>query len=144
MHPLLKRILLNSLVTASVLGLMGYGLTELARMWLVTQAPVRAQPGAPAPAPAGDDTAAALGPQVPLVMAGWGVAFVVVGEVVLWFVRGRKQYVAKSAPAPVPAGPDPAEVLLEQLLREAEAKQAAETARSSADPDTVRVPASNS
>lgn len=142
MHPLLQRILLNSLVTASVLGLMGYGLTELARMWLVTQAPVRAQPGAPVST--GDDTAAALGPQVPLVMAGWGVAFVVVGEVVLWFVRGRKQHAAKSVPAPVPAGPDPAEVLLEQLLREAEAKQAAETARSSADPDTVRVPASNS
>jgi hypothetical protein len=120
MHPLVKRILVNSLIAGSLLAVMGYGLAELGRMWLVAQTPVRAQPGGPPPA--ADDTADVLGTRVPLMMAGWGVAFVVLSECFLWFVLKRRP---KPAAPPTPPAPDPAEVLLEQLMREAEAKQAA-------------------
>lgn len=123
MHPLLKRILVNSAFVAVLLGAMGFGLTELAKMWLITQAPARPDPAAPAATAA---TAAGYGldgPQVPLTMAAWGVAFVVLGELVMWVVRGRKA--AAPAPPPAPPGPDPAELLMDQLIREAEAKMAA-------------------
>jgi hypothetical protein len=112
MHPLVKRILVNSLIAGSLLAVMGYGLAELGRMWLVAQAPARAL------------TADVLGTRVPLMMAGWGVVFVVLSECFLWFVLKRRP---KPAAPPAPPGPDPAEVLLEQLLREAEAKQALAT-----------------
>ncbi len=135
MHPLLKRIVVNSLIAASMLALMGYGLTELGRMWMIAQAPARAQPGAPATP---DDGAEAFGLRVPLTMAAWGVAFVVVGDCFLWFVLKRRP--APPAP-PLPAAPDPAEVLLEQLLREAEAKQAAATTPPPADTARTSAPA---
>ncbi|HEX4609609.1 MAG TPA: hypothetical protein VH092_15530 [Urbifossiella sp.] len=130
MHPLLKRILVNGLVAASLLAVMGYGLTELARLWLVAQAPARAQPGAPSVA--GGDIGDAFGARVPLTMAGWGVGFVVVAELFRWFVLRRREPVTKGPPPP--PGPDPAEVLLEQLLSEAEAKQAAADTASSPSP----------
>ena len=136
MHPLLKRILVNGLVCSSLLAVMGFGLTELGRMWLVAQAPARAEPGAP-PTP-GDDPAAALGPRVPLTMAAWGVGFVVVAELFLWFVLKRRP--AAKAP-PAPPAPDPAEVLLEQLMREAEAKQAAAATPPPADTSRSATPA---
>jgi hypothetical protein len=122
MHPLVKRILVNSLIAGSLLAVMGYGLAELGRMWLVAQTPARAQPGVPAPT--ADDTADVLGTRVPLVMAGWGVACVALSECFLWFVLKRRP---KPKVPPAPPGPDPAEALLEQLLREAEAKQALTT-----------------
>jgi hypothetical protein len=122
MHPLLKRILTNSLIAGSLLAVMGFGLTELARMWLIAQAPVRVDPTAPAAEP--EAAEAALGYRVPLMMAAWGVGFVVLAELFLWFVLKRRP---KPVVPPPPPGPDPAEVLLEQLLREAEAKQALAT-----------------
>lgn len=120
MHPLLKRILTNSLLAGSLLAVMGFGLTELARMWLIAQAPARIDPTAPA-TPA-DATTDVVGYRIPLMMVAWGVAFVVVGELFLWFVLKRRP---KPPAPPPPPGPDPAELLLEQLMREAEAKQAA-------------------
>ena len=120
MHPLLKRILTNSLIAGSLLAVMGFGLTELARMWLIAQAPARLDPSAPATAP--DAAADVVGYRVPLMMAAWGVGFVVLGELFVWYVLRRRP---KPPAPPAPPAPDPAEQLLEQLLREAEAKQAA-------------------
>jgi hypothetical protein len=138
MHPLLTRILLNSAGSAAVLVLIGFGLRELAGLWLLGQAPVRADPLAPAPATGADAAAYGLdGCRIPLLMAGWGVAFVVVGESVMWVIRGRKR-VAAPKPATPPV-PDPAEQLLEQLLREAEAKQALTTTPSPVASDNTRV-----
>jgi hypothetical protein len=57
-------------------------------------------------------------------MATYGVAFVVLAELFLWFVLKRRPE-PPAAPASPPSGPDPAEQLLEELMREAEAKQAA-------------------
>jgi hypothetical protein len=134
MHPLVKRILVNSLIAGSLLAVMGYGLAELGRMWLVAQAPARALPGVPPPTT--DDTADVLGTRVPLMMAGWGVVFVVLSECFLWFVLKRRP---KPAAPPAPPGPDPAEVLLEQLLREAEEKQALTTTPVPAASENTRV-----
>lgn len=133
MHPLLKRILLNGFIAASLLAVMGFGLTELARLWMAGQAPARAQPGAPVAA--ADDMADALGARVPLTMAAWGVAFVVVGELFLWFVLKRRP---APPPPPKPAAPDPAEVLLEQLMLEAESKQALATTPAPAASENTR------
>ncbi|MFO0799179.1 MAG: hypothetical protein U0804_17055 [Gemmataceae bacterium] len=121
MHPLLKRILTNSLIAGSLLAVMGVGLTELARMWLIAQSPTRADPNAPA-TPAGTESDV-VSYRIPLMMATYGVGFVVLAELFLWFVLKRRPK-PPAAPAP-PPGPDPAELLLEQLMREAEAKQAA-------------------
>lgn len=134
MHPLLQRILVNGLIAASLLALMGYGLAELGRMWLIAQAPARAQPGAPVTVD--DGAAEALGTRLPLTMAAWGVGFVVVGELFLWYVLRRRP--APKAP-PAPPTPDPAEALLEQLLREAESKQKPATTPAPAAADNTRV-----
>lgn len=134
MHPLLKRILANSLIAASLLAVMGFGLTELARMWLIAQAPTRMDPTAPATPP--DATADVVGYRIPLMMAAWGVAFVVAGELFLWYVLKRRP---KPAVPPAPPAPDPAEILLEQLLREAEAKQAAASTSSEPVPENTRI-----
>ncbi len=134
MHPLLKRILTNSLIAASLLAVMGYGLAELARMWLIAQAPARMDPNAPATPP--DASPDVVGYRIPLMMAAWGVGFVVVGELFLWYVLKRRP---KPPAPPPPPGPDPAEQLLEQLLREAEAKQAAASTPSEPVPENTRI-----
>lgn len=136
MHPLLKRILANGLIAASLLAVMGFGLTELARMWLIAQAPVRLDPNAPATDV--DANADVVSYRIPLMMATWGVGFVVLAELFLWFVLKRRPK-PPTPPAPVPAGPDPAEQLLEQLLREAEAKQAAASTPSEPVPENTRI-----
>lgn len=134
MHPLLKRILTNSLIAGSLLAVMGFGLTELARMWLIAQAPSRMDPTAPAtPADAATDV---VSYRIPLMMAAWGVGFVVLGELFLWFVLKRRP---KPPAPPPPPGPDPAELLLEQLLREAEAKQAAASTPSEPVDENTRI-----
>jgi len=134
MHPLVKRILTNSLVAGSLLAVMGFGLTELARMWLIAQAPTRMDPNAPPTEP--DATTDIVGYRIPLMMVAWGVAFVVCGELFLWFVLKRRP---KPPAPPPPPGPDPAEVLLEQLLREAEAKQAAASTPSEPVDENTRI-----
>jgi hypothetical protein len=133
MHPLVKRILVNSLIAGSLLAVMGYGLAELGRLWLTAQAPARAVPGAP---PVPETAPPDMAWRVPVSMAGWGIGFVIVSELFLWFVLKRRP-VPKAPPAP-PA-PDPAEQLLEQLLREAEAKQALTTTPVPAASENTRV-----
>jgi hypothetical protein len=133
MHPLLKRIVLNSLVAGSLLAVMSFGLIELARMWMIAQTPVRALPGAPAVAA---DTVGAISARVPLVMAAWGVAFVIVADLFTWFVLKRRPAPTEPEQPPVP---DPAEILLEQLLLEAELKQALATTPAPVASENTRV-----
>ncbi|MBX9584123.1 MAG: sortase B protein-sorting domain-containing protein [Gemmataceae bacterium] len=118
MSPVLKRIAANGLGAAAVLGLLGLGFGELAALSLAAQTPDRVIPveavAEPEPNPVGD----ALRYRVPAMMALYGFLLVAAGELVL--ARRRKP-----APPPAETKPDPAELLLEQLLREAEAKSRA-------------------
>jgi len=116
MRPVLKRIAVNGALTALLLAMIGYGFAELAGLWLAAQPADRG----PAPAaPANPDVAADLRTRVPLAMGLSGFLFVAVGELGLHFWRSRRPVVP-----PPPPGPDPAEVLLEELLRQVEAQQA--------------------
>lgn len=128
MHPVLNRIVVNGLTTAAVLGVVGLLLAEVAGMWLAGQAPTRANPVEPGSGSASADPLAdALRFRVPLSMAGWGVAFVVVAELVRYWWRGAPKPAAEKVPGD--PQPDPAQVLLEQLLAEADAAQAARAAQ---------------
>jgi hypothetical protein len=134
MDSLLKRILVNGLVTAAVLAVVGVGYAELAGLFLASKTPTRASLEAPIPEP--DSLAESLESRVPMMMALWGFAFVATGEVVMHLIRKRR----KAAP-PVEVQPDPAEVLLEQILAKVEAERAtvAET-----NPSPSATPAENS
>lgn len=125
MRPVAKRVVANSLLAAAFLGLIGYGMGELAATFLLTQAPDRAVPVEvlsaaefeAEPDPVGD----ALRTRVPVMMALWGFVLVAAGELIL----ARRRRLAAPPPAPADPKPDSAERLLEQLLREAEAKSRA-------------------
>ena len=116
MRRVFKRIALNGLLTALILGLVGTCYAELAGLWL-TGAGTRS-----APDPSMQD---ALRTRVPLTMAAWGFLFIAVTEFGLYLWRGEpKDRVKKDAAAQ----PDEAELLLEELLQQAEAKTAREQA----------------
>lgn len=117
MKPVLRRIAIHGTVTAVILAVLGLLLVQLASIWLAAQPNTKAAPGDPIPAPAGGDTVAEIRTRVPLLMAVWGVALVVVGELFLHWWRGRRPV----APPPPPQ-PDPAEKLLEELLNQVESK----------------------
>ncbi|HEY1186339.1 MAG TPA: hypothetical protein VGE74_01720 [Gemmata sp.] len=130
MHPVLRRILLHGGLTALVLALIGMLFAELANIWLVGNAP-RSAAGE-----ATDPVGATLRTRVPVVLAGWGFVFVMVGEIVIWRVRGARP----TAPKPADLSPDDAEKLLNELLAQAEAKMAAEAARPATEQGTPGVP----
>lgn len=111
MHPVLRRVLLHGGLTAAVLALIGVAFAELAGIWLAGNTN---RSGAAANEPVN----AALRYRVPLMMALWGFLFVLVGELVIWRVRGNKP------PAPTAPPPDDAEKLLNELLAQAEAAEA--------------------
>ena len=117
MTPAWKRIAVNGLAAAAVLGVIGVGLGELAATALIAQAPDRAVPVEVVSVtdPEGNPVGDALRARVPVMMAAWGFLFVAGGELIL----ARRRRLARP---PEPAKPDPAELLLDQLLREAEAK----------------------
>ena len=115
MRRVFRRIAVNGSLTALVLGVVGLLYAELAATWLGGSGGRGAQADA--------DFQGQLRSRVPLLMAVWGVVFVVVAESVLFIVRGEPGAKPKAA-----APPDEAEVLLEELLRQAEAKQAQERA----------------
>ncbi len=121
MRPVLKRIAVNGLLSALLLGLIGLGFTELAGIWLTTQSTERRAAPAPVPLDGDDPTTSLLRYRVPLTMAGWGVAFVVVGELGLYLWRGRRPVDGSAAAKGLK--PDTAEVLLEELLQQLESGQ---------------------
>lgn len=116
MHPVLRRILLHGGLTALVLALIGAMFAELANIWLVGNVTRGTA------ADANDQVGSALRARVPLTLAAWGFVFVLVGELVIWRVRGSR----KPAPKPLESQDD-AEKLLNELLAQAEAKMAAES-----------------
>lgn len=115
MSPLARRILIQGLLTAGILALVGLALAELATMWAAGNA---GKPNAADLNPAPPDS---LRYRVPLTLAAAGFVFVAVGEWIAARVRARK-----AAASPPAAPPDDAEKLLNELLAQAEAKKAAE------------------
>lgn len=119
MHPVVQRILVNGLTAAGVLAVVGFAYAQLAGIWLAGGSSARGL-GEPGLAPPADDPLVeSLRYRVPAMMALWGFAFVAVAEGVLAVVRGNRP-----APLPVERTPDPAEVLLEELMRQAESANA--------------------
>lgn len=118
MPPLLKRILVNGLITAALLGGLGFLFAELTAIWMASNAPARVGPVDAGPA-AANPVSSSLSTRLPLVMAAWGFGFILVAELALYAWRGHPA--PPAAKQPVEAKPDPAEVLLEQLLAEADA-----------------------
>jgi hypothetical protein len=133
MRPVFKRVLVHGGLTALVLAGIGFALAEMAGLWLAGNATTRSTD------PAADNRLVQdeLRYRVPAVMALCGFCFVAIGELSLYLWRGE-------LPAPVPrkpAQPDEAELLLEELLKQADeamAKQAAgqEAAAGAQEPDT--------
>jgi hypothetical protein len=122
MERVLKRIALHGILTALVLGVIGAMFTQIAAMWMASSTPARVGPVEPSAPPASDPVDKAIRYRVPLTMAAWGVAFVVVSELLVFAIRGEKK-----PPAPPPAAQDdPAEKLLEELLSQAETTLAKE------------------
>jgi hypothetical protein len=118
MRPVLKRILVNGALTAGILVVIGLVLAELARSWIVSSS--------------GRAGAAGLNPQlpdsiyyrVPLTLAIGGFLFVAAGELIMHPLRRKKQVAAEAKPTGSPS--DDVEKLLNELLAQAEARQAAE------------------
>ena len=123
MERVLKKIALHAVLTALVLAAIGVMFTQLASMWLASSAPPRAAPVESSAPPPTDPVDKAIRYRVPLTMAGFGFAFVVATELLVYAVRGEKK-----PPAPPPASPqeDTAEKLLEELLKQADAALARE------------------
>ncbi|MDY3563524.1 hypothetical protein R5W23_005136 [Gemmata sp. JC673] len=115
MHPVLRRVLLHGGLTALILAVMGALLAELATLWLSGHATRSADPVAE------QQVGAALRTRLPLMLAAWGFAFVLVGELIIWRIRGSRP----AAPEP-PNPQDDAEKLLNELLAQAESRMAAE------------------
>jgi hypothetical protein len=116
MRRVFKRIALHGSLTALVLGLTGLLFAELTGLWLTGSGGVRN--------PTGDGAVQdVLRQRIPLLMALWGFLFIAGAEIVLYLWRGEPKVKATKA-----APPDEAELLLEELLKQAEAKAAQEQA----------------
>src|SRR5437667_336185 len=113
MHPILKRILANGLLAAGMLAVIGYGFAELSSLWLAAQTPARGAREVPVAARPNEDASTAFKYRIPAMMALWGFLFVAAGEGIRYFIRGNRQ---TSVTKQSEVRPDPAEVLLEQIL----------------------------
>jgi hypothetical protein len=116
MERVFKRILVHGGLTALALGVIGVLFTQLASVWLASSTAPRAGPVEPSAAARPDPVDAAIRYRVPLTMAAFGFAFVVVSELLVHAIRGEKK------PAVTPPTPqdDTAEKLLEELLSQAD------------------------
>lgn len=114
MKPEQKRVLIHATLTAVVLAVIGYMFAEFAGTWLNTQS---ARPASADLNPALPEGARV---RIPLMMALWGFAFVVVGEFIA--ARFRKK---KPVEEPQSAAAAETEKLLTELLAKAEAERAA-------------------
>jgi hypothetical protein len=139
MPPILKRILANGLLTAGVLAIIGFGYAELAGVYLMTRTPSRGTFDGPVPAARAEDPVASqLRYRVPAMMALWGFVFIAAGEGVLHFWRRHRAAVVALS---TERKPDPAELLLEQIMAQVEAAKAAPAEPA---PSPSSLPAENS
>jgi hypothetical protein len=113
MPPVVKRILVQSVLTAAILGLIGLGLAEMVFIWAAGNS------GRPSAADLNPPPPESLRYRIPLTLAAAGFVFVAVGEWMLARVRAWKE-----AAKPAAARQDTAEHLLNELLAQAEAKAA--------------------
>jgi hypothetical protein len=120
MRSLLLRILKNGLMTAVLLGALGYALGEFATTVLESNAPPRMTSDAP-PAQQSNVLATDLKARMPLTLAGWGFALITAIELVRFVVRGGKSE-ATPKPAPPPVTDETAK-LLNELLAKADAER---------------------
>ena len=120
MHELLRRMAIHGGCTAIILAVIGVVLAEMAATSVLTPVGTRlpAKDAAEASA-AAEGLAAQMRRNIPIAMAAMGFVFVAAFEGLRHLIR-RKQ---PKAP-PAPPVPDETELLLEQLLNEAEAKSA--------------------
>jgi hypothetical protein len=125
MHPILVRILKQGIPVALVLAVIGYLMAEAGGMFIAMQA------GGESSANAGEHLTKTLQRRLPFTMAAWGFGLVVVFELVLGLLRGRKSTPA-TGPAPAVPTEDETEKLLNQLLQQADAAEA-RRARSATD-----------
>ena len=136
MRDTLLRILKNGVPTAVILAGLGWLMAEAAGMWVAGQAVTRSDPVG-----GGEDVADMFRSRLPLSMAAWGFGIVAAFEVTLGLWRGGKK--PADPPAAVPPE-DEVEKLLNDLLRQAEAAEAARVANPAPAPVPVPPPAENS
>ena len=105
MPPILKRILVNGLLASATLAMIGFGFAELASMFMAAKTPDTAAP-------------AGLHYRVPAMLALWGFLFVAFGEWALAWWRSFRPAIPPKEPQP-----DPAEVLLDQIMTQVETAQ---------------------
>jgi hypothetical protein len=129
MHPVLARILKKGLVAAIVLGLVGVLIAEAAGAFFAAQS-ADAQfrvtvVSAADPAAEGEDLVPVLRRRLPLVLAAWGFGTVVALELVLALCGGRRPTASTRHPGLAAPSDEEVEKLLNQLLQQADAAQAA-------------------
>ncbi|MFO0825979.1 MAG: hypothetical protein U0792_23150 [Gemmataceae bacterium] len=122
MHPLLQRIVINGVLTAVFLAVIGAVIGQIGSVFMLSSQTNSAEPDAHN---ADAEIAHAIQYRMPLMLAGYGFIFVAIGEVILHFWRGRKP----PTPAASAAQPQNTEQMLQELLAKAEAE---ENARSDA------------
>lgn len=137
MPSIVVRILKNAIPSALFLAFLGYLMAEISGMWFDSQVPQRSPlPGVEEPLqpPTGAAIASSLRLSLPLVMAFWGFLLVTVFELILWLWRGSeepKKLLPDRARGVLPPPEDDVEALLNQLLQQAEAAEAARKTRGS-------------
>ena len=129
MPPLLIRILKNGIPTVILLAMIGYLLAEAAGMYMAANVPPRVDaldPDSPPPAIQPSEIRQELKSRLPVTLAAWGFGLIVVIEVGLSYFRKKKVSPTPSTP-PV----DDTTALLNKLLEQAEAAEAARQAAGS-------------
>jgi hypothetical protein len=118
MHELFRRIAIHAGLTALFLGVVGLLLAEMASTALI--APTGGRESSAKMVEESADvgrSAADMRIRIPLALAIWGFVIVTLYEVVRHLLRGRRAVTPAAPPEP-----DQTEQLLEELLRQAEAK----------------------
>jgi hypothetical protein len=118
MHELFRRIAIHAGLTALFLGVVGLLLAEMASTALISPTGGREASAKMAGESADVGRSAAdMRTRIPLALAVWGFVVVALYEFVRHLLRGRRALTPVTPPAP-----DETEKLLEELLRQAEAK----------------------
>jgi len=134
MKPFSIRLLKSALPAVVLAALFGYALAYGSAVFIQANAPSRPQPEAPSesgtarPLP-GDDVGAILMTRLPIAMAGWTFAIILVFEVLVSVRKGLSEPIAKRGKPKKqtlgPTGMDPeVEALFNQLLAQTERDEA--------------------